>query len=144
MMRILIKLLTAICASVLVSIFITATYFSHDGFLLMVCFGALILFVVYGFIGIPLSMLIDLCIRRLELKSSLIRVITSVCLYGIGGILGTIIFYLLSERESLVRLFQSGMLFYYKIGLISSISFYIIESLLKRLNLGIRNRNMNL
>lgn len=131
--RLLIKLLSALITSICVTTIVAVSSFNHDDWLMLVLFGTVIMLIIFGFIGIPLSLLIDLLSHKIKTKSKASDFAILVVLYGMGGIIANAIFYIISERESLSRLFETEMNFYYVIGISSSIGFFVIESLLKRI-----------
>ncbi|USB31754.1 hypothetical protein [Paenibacillus sp. YPG26] len=131
--RLLIKLLSAIITSICVTMFVATASFRHEDWIMIVLFGTFILLIIFGLIGIPLSLLIDLLSQKMTTKSKAYDFITACLLYGIGGIAAFVIFYILSERERLNRLFEQEMGCYYVIAISSSVAFFVIESILKRI-----------
>lgn len=99
----------------------------------MILFVSIIFLIIFVFIGIPVSMLVDLTLVKLKPKSKYSELLSSIFFYCLGGIIATVIFYIVSERELFYRFFEKDMIFFYIVGIISSITFYIIENLIKKI-----------
>ncbi|WP_256762475.1 hypothetical protein [Cohnella sp. WQ 127256] len=135
--QIVIKLLTSLVSSIILSILFAFTSFGDvigsDDRISVILFGSIFFLIIFVFIGIPVSFLADLVLKKINLKSKVTKQLSFLFMYCIAGIIATVIFYLVSERELYNRLIDKEMIFFYTVGIISSITFYLIENLLKRI-----------
>lgn len=127
------KILASILSSIGMAIFCTITFFDFVDFWEVVLFGTIIFVLIYIVLGTPTSILLDFVLYKYLKTKSQFKTVLLIFTYIFGGVIVSILFFMVSERESLVRLFDREMIMFYGIGIVGSLLFLVIESLIKKL-----------
>ncbi len=125
------KLFASLLSSVVMGIACSIIFFIDDYFWLFAIYGSVIFLFIYTILGTPTSYLIDLLAQRIK-QSGVSKTILTVVMYILGGVIVTILFFVLTKRGNINRFFSKEMIIFYELGITGSLLFLIIETTIKK------------
>lgn len=97
------RFLTATLSVILFAIIYSYFYTPDFDFFWSILFASIFAGPIYYFIGIPISLLIDIGMKNIEIKSKKVKYLLSFGMYSIAGILAGVTFFINSTQSFLIK-----------------------------------------
>lgn len=126
------RFLTATLSVILFAIIYSCIFYTPEfDFFWSILFASIFAGPIYYFIGIPISLLIDIGMKNIEIKSKKVKYHLSFGMYSIAGILAGVTFFIISTQSFLIK----EIIIFSTIGIIASNIYFHVSLMLSKVKL---------